>query len=67
VIDLVRGLGRRLPVVAEDGKLVGILTLGDVARAVLEIADGGQREAALVETVNALARITAPARSSQPA
>ena len=59
-------LVRRLPVVAEDGKLVGILTLGDVARAVLETADG-QREAGLVETVSALARITAPARPSQPA
>jgi CBS domain-containing protein len=60
-------LVRRLPVVAEDGKLVGIITLGDVARAVLEIADGGQREAGLAETVSALGRITAPARSSQPA
>lgn len=54
---------RRVPVVVDDGRLVGIVTLNDLARAIGTAADTRHAETAARDIVSTLLAITEPAPS----
>jgi CBS domain-containing protein len=58
---------RRILVATEDGTLVGVVTLNDIARAILEETEPSARTGGLYQTVAALVRITASQPSGKSA
>jgi CBS domain-containing protein len=58
---------RRLPVVTEDGKLVGVITINDLARAALAGTEPSGRAGGLFQTVATLVGITASRTSDDGA
>jgi CBS domain-containing protein len=57
---------RRIPVVQDDGELVGILSLADVVRVAQRAGNGRNREVAPQEVVSTLDGICAPRQNSYP-
>lgn len=57
---------RRVPVIEDDGRLAGFLSLNDLARAAAENQDRKARDAGMVEVARTLAAVGQPRGSTPP-